>query len=322
MTCPPEVRIVEVGPRDGLQNEQWIIPVRQRIALIDALSASGLQTIEAGSFVSPKRVPQMAGSDEVLRGIARAPGVSYPVLVPNAIGMEHAIRAGADEVALFLSATESFSQRNINCSIAQSLERAETVIAMARRHSILVRGYVSCVLGCPYEGAVKPSAVADLAERLVAMGCYEISLGDTIGVGTPRQAQAMVQTVSHAVPLHRIAIHFHDTHGQALSNVLACIDEGVAIVDAAAGGLGGCPYATGASGNLATEDLLYMLDGLGVATGVDMEALLDAVALVENRFGVAARSKVFAARRRRSAARSEGQDRSSDSDATPLSRAG
>lgn len=299
MQRPPEVRIVEVGPRDGLQNEPWNVPVRQRIALIDALSATGLRSIEAGSFVSPKRVPQLAGSDEVLRGIARAPGVSYPVLVPNAIGMEHAIRAGADEIALFLSASEAFSQRNINCSITESLERTEAVIAMARRHSIKVRGYVSCVLGCPYEGAVAVSAVADLAARMVDLGCYEISLGDTIGVGTPQRARDMLAAVARQVPMAQLAVHFHDTMGQALANVLACLDAGVTVIDSAAGGLGGCPYAAGASGNLATEDLLYMLDGLGVRSGVELDALLGAVSFIENRLGIAARSKLFAAHRDR-----------------------
>ena len=298
MNPPPAVRIVEVGPRDGLQNEAWVIPPRQRIALIDALSASGLPAIEVGSFVSAKRVPQMSDTGVVLQGISRAPGTSYPVLVPNRIGIEHAIRAGADEIALFLSATESFSQRNLNCSIAASLDHAQAVIDVARGAAIRVRAYVSCALGCPYEGEVAAAAVAGLAERLVAMGCDEISLGDTIGVGTPGQAQAMLRTVAAAIPAERIAVHFHDTYGQALANVLACLELGVSIVDSAAGGLGGCPYASGASGNLATEDLLYMLDGLGVDTGVDMARLLDAVELIENMLGIPARSKLFAARRR------------------------
>lgn len=298
MRHPPAVRIVEVAPRDGLQNESWTIPARQRVALIDALSASGLRTIEAGSFVSPRRVPQMAGTDAVLQAIARAPGTSYPVLVPNATGMEHAIKAGAGEVALFLSATESFSHGNLNCSIADALARAVPVMEMARMDRIRVRGYVSCALGCPYEGSVPVAAVARLAERLVAMGCYEISLGDTIGAGTPGDARKMVRTVAAAISTERIAVHFHDTRGQALANVLACLDAGVAVVDSAAGGLGGCPYAPGASGNLATEDLLYMLDGLGVETGVDLDRLLDAVELIENLFGIKARSKLFAARRR------------------------
>jgi hydroxymethylglutaryl-CoA lyase len=298
MAPPSHVRIVEVGPRDGLQNEPGNVPVERRIQLIDALSASGLTCIEAGSFVSERRVPQMSGTDAVLSGIRRTPGSRYPVLVPNAMGMERAIAAGADEVAVFVSATESFSQRNINCSIATSLERVSDVAKIAREHSIRVRGYVSCVSGCPYEGEVPLRAVVDLAARLAELGCYEISLGDTIGVGTPHKAREMVQAVSGAVPMNRLAIHFHDTFGQALANVLACLEAGVRVVDSAAGGLGGCPYAAGARGNLATEDLLYMLDGLGVTTGVDMGRLLDAVELLENGLGVPARSRLYAARRR------------------------
>lgn len=298
MMHPAQVRIVEVGPRDGLQNESQIVPVEQRIALIDALSASGLTSIEVGSFVSARRIPQMSGSDAVLRGITRTPGTRYPVLVPNAIGLEQAIAAGADEIALFLSATESFSQRNINCSIATSLERASEVIGMARARSVRVRGYISCVLGCPYEGAVPVNAVISLAAELSSLGCYEISLGDTIGVGTARQAREMVQAVAGAVPMEKLAVHFHDTCGQALANVLACLDAGISVVDSAAGGLGGCPYAVGASGNLATEDLLYLLDGLGVKSGVHMGRLLDAVELLESRLGIRARSRLFASRRR------------------------
>ncbi|MDG2535895.1 hydroxymethylglutaryl-CoA lyase [Sphingomonas sp. HITSZ_GF] len=296
MSRPSKVRIVEVGPRDGLQNEPRTVPVAQRIGLIDALSQAGLSSIEAGSFVSPRAVPQMADTDQVLRGIAYAPGARYPVLVPNAIGMRNAIAAGAREVAVFLSATESFSQRNINCSIEDSLERAAEVAAMVVPHGIRVRGYVSCVLGCPYEGAVPVAAVVRVAERLQALGCYEISLGDTIGVGTPQQAQDMVRAVAQVVPVERLALHFHDTYGQALANVLACLETGVSVVDSAAGGLGGCPYAAGASGNLATEDLLYMLEGLGVETGVSMARLLDAVALIAGELEIAPRSKVFAAR--------------------------
>jgi hydroxymethylglutaryl-CoA lyase len=297
VTGPADIRIVEVGPRDGLQNESRSVSVAQRIALIDALSASGLTAIEAGSFVSPRRVPQMAGSGAVLQGITRVPGVRYPVLVPNAIGMEGAIRAAADEVALFLSATESFSQRNINCSIAESLERAAAVVAMARPHDIRVRAYISCVLGCPYEGAVPLANVVALAGQLAALGCYEISLGDTLGAGTAWQAREMVRAVAGAVPIGQLAIHFHDTFGQALANVLACLEAGIAVIDSAVGGLGGCPYAEGASGNLATEDLLYMLDGLGVRTGVDLDAVLDAAVMIDNAFGIRPRSRLFAARR-------------------------
>jgi hydroxymethylglutaryl-CoA lyase len=298
MTGMPDIRIVEVGPRDGLQSETWILSVAQRIALVDALSATGLRAIEVGSFVSPRRVPQMADSDAVLRGITAAPGVRYPVLVPNAIGMEHAIAAGVEEIALFLSATEEFSQRNSNCSIATALDRAAQVVDMANAHSIRVRAYVSCVLGCPYEGAVPLAAVAALAGKLAALGCYEISLGDTIGIGTPWQARDMLRTVTAEVPIDRLAIHFHDTYGQALANVLACLELGISTIDSAAGGLGGCPYAAGASGNLATEDLLYMLDGLGLNSGVALDPLLDAVEMIESELGISTRSKLFAARRR------------------------
>jgi hydroxymethylglutaryl-CoA lyase len=298
MTRPTRVTIVEVGARDGLQNEARIVPVGQRIALIDALARSGLRVIEAGSFVSPRAVPQMADTDMVLRGIVRAYGTRYPVLVPNAIGMRNAIAAGAREVAVFVSATEGFSQRNLNCSIDRSLDHAAEVISMAQAQRIRVRGYVSCVLGCPYQGDVPAMAVAQVAKRLALLGCHEISLGDTIGVGTAQTAQDMVRTVTRVVPVERLAVHFHDTYGQALANVLACLDTGVSVVDSAAGGLGGCPYAEGASGNLATEDLLYMLDGLGVETGVAMAPLLGAVALVATELDIPPRSKLFAARGR------------------------
>lgn len=291
MKHPVDVRIVEVGPRDGLQNEAKIVPVEQRVLLIDALSKSGLTTIEAGSFVSPRRVPQMANTEAVLAGIRRVAGVRYPVLVANAAGMEKAIAAGADEVAVFLSATESFSQRNINCTIAQSFDRAAAVIALAHAHGIRVRGYVSCVLGCPYEIDVPLSAVVRVAERLAALGCYEISLGDTIGVGRPQHARTMVRAVAGAVPREKLALHFHDTFGRALENVLACLEEGVSVVDSAIGGLGGCPYAPGASGNLATERLVSMFDGIGVKSGVDMGALMDAVEIVDTVLGVERRSK-------------------------------
>lgn len=302
MTRPRRATIVEVGPRDGLQNEARAVPVAERVALVEALARSGLPVVEAGSFVSPRAVPQMAQTDAVLRGITPVAGTHYPVLVPNATGMRAAIAAGAREVAVFVSATEAFSHRNINCSIAQSLDRAAEVIALAGPAGIRVRGYVSCVLGCPYEGAVAPAQVAPVAARLRALGCYEVSLGDTIGTGTPSAAQAMVRAVAEEVPVERLAAHYHDTYGQALANVLACLDLGVAVVDSAAGGLGGCPYAAGASGNLATEDLLYMLDGLGIETGVAMEPLLDAVDLIAGPIGIAARSKVHAARRAGTAA--------------------
>lgn len=282
MNARANLRIVEVGPRDGLQNEKWCLPARQRIDLIDLLSESGLSTIEVGSFVSPRRVPQMANSDAVLAGIRRPAGVRYSVLVPNLVGMEAALAAGADEVAVFLSATESFSQRNINCSIADSFERVAGVIERAKAAKIPVRGYVSCVLGCPYEQDVALSAVVTVAERLAEMGCYEISLGDTIGVGTPARARAMVQAVASAVPVSRLAIHFHDTYGRAIENVLACLEDGVTVVDSAVGGLGGCPYAPGSSGNLATENLVATLDRIGVASGIDLDTLDRAIRLLED----------------------------------------
>jgi len=297
MMRPAKATIVEVGPRDGLQNEPKIVSVDDRVALIGALSRAGLPVVEAGSFVSSRAIPQMARTDEVLERLPKDGATRFPVLVPNANGMRRAIDAGAREVAVFLSATEGFSQRNINCSIADSLGRAAEVAAMAKPLGIRMRGYVSCVLGCPYEGEVTATAVAKVAESLLSLGCYEISLGDTIGVGTAQRAQDLVRTVAKSVPIGRLAVHFHDTYGQALSNVLACLEAGVSVIDSAAGGLGGCPYAKGASGNLATEDLVYMLDGLGIETGVAMEPLLDAVAFVDKDLGIPVRSKLFAARR-------------------------
>ncbi|WP_114394218.1 hydroxymethylglutaryl-CoA lyase [Oleisolibacter albus] len=267
------VRIVEVGPRDGLQNEPAPLALEARIALIDRLSATGLASIEAGAFVSPKWVPQMAGTAEVLAGISRRPGVAYPVLVPNETGLDAALAAGAGEIAVFAAASESFSRKNINCSIAESLTRFRPVLSRALAAGVKVRGYVSCVLGCPYEGRVESGAVARVAAELAALGCYEISLGDTIGVGTPRQAADMVRRVARDVPVSRLAVHFHDTYGQALANILACLEAGVGVVDSAVAGLGGCPYAKGASGNVATEDVLYMLAGLGHDTGVDLDAV-------------------------------------------------
>ena len=273
---PERVRIVEVGPRDGLQNEAVPIDVATRIGLIDRLTAAGLPAIEAGSFVSPKWVPQMADTDRVLAGIARRDGVDYPVLVPNLRGLEAALAAGAREIAVFGAASESFSLKNINCSIAESLERFRPVCDEALHQGLRVRGYVSCVLGCPYEGAIDPRAVAGVARALADMGCYEVSLGDTIGTGTPERARAMVAAVAREVPVRMLAAHFHDTYGQALANLYAVLPLGIATVDCSVIGLGGCPYAQGASGNVATEDVLYLLDGLGIATGVDMDALLEA----------------------------------------------
>ncbi len=270
------IRIVEVGARDGLQNEKQVVPTTTKIAFIDRLSATGLATVEATSFVSPKWVPQLADAEEVFKGIQRRDGVRYPVLVPNEKGMARAIAAGAHEVSVFAAASESFSQKNINCSVEESLARFEPVMAMAKAENIAVRGYVSCVLGCPYEGAIEPAAVAEVAARLHEMGCYEISLGDTIGVGTPDRARDMLAAVADHVPMEQLAVHFHDTYGQALANILACVEEGVHVVDASVAGLGGCPYAQGASGNVATEDVVYMLHGMGMTTGVDLLALVEA----------------------------------------------
>lgn len=276
MRLPKRVRMFEVGARDGLQNEAVTVPAEVKIGLIDRLSAAGLSAIESGSFVSPKWVPQMADTAAVLAGIARRPGTSYPVLTPNMQGFEAARAAGAEEVAIFAAASEAFSHKNINCSIAASLERFAPVAAAAREHGIRMRGYVSCVLGCPYEGEIAPAKVADVAGRLLEMGCYEVSLGDTVGVGTPLKAQAMIEAVAAAVPREKIGLHFHDTYGQALANILACLERGVAVVDSSVAGLGGCPYAKGASGNVASEDVLYMLDGMGIATGVDFDKLVAA----------------------------------------------
>ncbi len=273
MSRPARVRIVEVGPRDGLQNEPGIVPFSAKVALIEALADAGVTTIEAGSFVSPKWVPQMADTAQVLAAIRPRAGVRYPVLVPNMKGLEAALESGVTEIAVFAAASEAFSQRNINCSIAESLERFVPVLTAASVAGIAVRGYVSCVLGCPYQGAVPVDKVVEVSRALVEMGCYEISLGDTIGIGTPDKAKAMAGAVVEAIGVERTALHFHDTYGQALANVLACLDLGIAVVDSAVAGLGGCPYAKGASGNLATEDLVYMLDGLGIETGIDLDPL-------------------------------------------------
>ena len=280
MRVPKRVKMVEVGPRDGLQNEQLLVPTEVKIGLVDRLSATGLTSIEVTSFVSPKWVPQMADNARVLAGIIRRPGVSYSALVPTMRGFQQALAAGVDEVAVFGSASESFSQKNINCSIDESLERFSAVIAAARRNNIPVRGYVSCVLGCPYEGEVAPRAVAQVAARLIALGCYEVSLGDTIGLAGPAKAQAMVRAVAARVPREQLAVHFHDTYGQALANILAVLELGIAVVDSSVDGLGGCPYAKGAAGNVASEDLLCMLNGLGVETGVDLGELIAAGAYI------------------------------------------
>jgi len=276
MARPDRVEIVDVGPRDGLQAEPGMVPTADKIALIDRLSEAGLPAVEAGAFVSPKWVPQMADAAEVLAGIQRRPGTRYPVLVPNARGLEGAMAAGVEEIAIFGAASETFSQKNINCSIDESLERFRPVAEAALTAGMKVRGYISCVLGCPYEGDVSIESVVRVARELDAMSCYEISLGDTIGVGTPARARAMVDAVSEVVPVEQLALHFHDTYGQALANILSCLEAGVATVDTAVAGLGGCPYAPGASGNVATEDVVYMLDGMGIKTGVDMAKLVEA----------------------------------------------
>lgn len=270
MNYSRSVRIVEVGPRDGLQNEKHLVPTEVKIALIEALADAGLRSIESGSFVSPKWVPQMAGTASVLSQIRRVPGVSYPVLVPNLKGLTAALECHADEIAVFASASETFSQRNINCSISESLVRLRSVATTALAAGVKVRGYVSCVLGCPYEGRVAPEPVSHIAKKLYDMGCYEISLGDTIGVGTPLKTQRMLETVAEHVPLDRLAVHFHDTWGQALANILASLDVGITVIDSSVAGLGGCPYAAGATGNVATEDVLYMLAGMEIETGIDL----------------------------------------------------
>ncbi len=272
---PTSVRIVEVGPRDGLQNEQNIVATADKIALIDRLSATGLRTIEATSFVSPKWVPQLADAADVFTGIRRRDGVSYPVLVPNEQGYARARAAGATEVAVFTAASEAFNQKNINASIDESIERFRPVLERAQTDGVRVRGYISTVLGCPYQGTVPVSDVVRVAQRLHALGCYEVSLGDTIGVGTPGKAREMLRAVAGAVPMSALAVHFHDTYGQALSNLFACLEEGVAVIDSAVSGVGGCPYAKGASGNVATEDVVYMLDGLDIDTGIDLPMLAD-----------------------------------------------
>ena len=275
MTYPRQVRIVEVGPRDGLQNEPGVLPLDTKVALIERLEAAGIRTIEVGSFVSPRWVPQMGDTAEVVALLQPASSTTRQVLVPNLKGFEAAVASGVDEVAVFASASEAFSEKNINCSIDESLRRFEPVLAAARGCGVPVRGYVSCVLGSPYGDAVTPEMVLDVARRLHDLGCYEVSLGDTIGCGTPLAAQRMVQHVLKALPADQVALHFHDTYGQALANILSCLPLGVSVVDAAIGGLGGCPYAPGASGNVATEDLVYMLHGMGIQTGLDLDQLVE-----------------------------------------------
>ena len=280
MRLPGKVQLVEVGPRDGLQNESGTIPLAAKLQLIDDLATAGHTVIEAGSFVNPKWIPQMADSAEVFAGIRRHPGVRYAALTPNLQGFERAVAAGADEVAIFAAASEAFSQKNINCSIEESLKRFHDVMSAAREQNIAVRGYVSCVLGCPYEGEIAPQAVADVCEQLLALGCYEVSLGDTIGTGTAGSMQRLLDTLLARFKPRQLAVHCHDTYGQALANILVALQMGIATVDSSVAGLGGCPYAKGASGNVATEDVVYMLDGLGIETGLDLPALIRAGNLI------------------------------------------
>ena len=296
MTFPTHVRLIEVGPRDGLQNEAQPISVADKVKLVNALTDAGLGYIEVGSFVSPKWVPQMAGSAEVFAQIQHKPGVVYGALTPNMRGFEDAVAAGVKEVAVFAAASEAFSQRNINCSISESLERFVPIMESARQHGISVRGYVSCVLGCPYEGQVSAQQVAAVAKELYAMGCYEVSLGDTIGTGTPSATRAMFEAVGAYVPRDKLAGHFHDTYGQAMVNIYASLLEGINVFDSSVAGLGGCPYAKGASGNVATEDVLYMLNGMGIETGVDMDKLLLAGQHICNVLGRVTGSRVAKAR--------------------------
>ncbi|AZF48438.1 hydroxymethylglutaryl-CoA lyase [Pseudomonas sp. R2-7-07] len=296
MSLPSHVRLVEVGPRDGLQNEAQPISVADKVRLVDALSGAGLSYIEVGSFVSPKWVPQMAGSAEVFAQIQRKPGVTYGALAPNLRGFEDALAAGVKEVAVFAAASEAFSQRNINCSISESLERFAPIMAAARQHGVSVRGYVSCVLGCPYEGEIAAQQVAVVARELYAMGCYEVSLGDTIGTGTAGATRRLFEVVGAQVPRDKLAGHFHDTYGQAIANIYASLLEGIQVFDSSIAGLGGCPYAKGASGNVATEDVVYLLNGLGIDTGIDLERLIDAGQQISQVLGRASGSRVAKAR--------------------------
>ena len=292
MSLPSRVRIVEVGPRDGLQNEREIIATEVKIDLIERLVATGLACVEATAFVSPKWVPQMADNAEVLAGLAPRLGVTYPVLTPNLQGFEKALAAGATEVAIFAAASESFSKKNINCSIAESLDRFRPVAEAAAQAGVRLRGYVSCVVACPYEGAIAPDAVAAVAERLFDMGCYEVSLGDTIGKGVPATIARMIDAVSDRVPVDRLAGHYHDTYGMAIANIMASLQAGIATFDASVAGLGGCPYAKGASGNVATEDVIYLMHGMGIETGVDLDRLVDAGAFISEKLGRPTGSKV------------------------------
>lgn len=289
---PTKVRLVEVGPRDGLQNEKQSIDTTIKAELIEQLVDAGLVYVESGSFVNPKWIPQMAGSEDVFEQLKRQQSVTYAALTPNMQGFERAMAVGASEVAIFGAASESFSQKNINCSIEESLQRFEPIMAAAKERGIPVRGYVSCVVGCPYEGDIAPEKVRDVARTLLDMGCYEISLGDTVGVGTPHIVSRMVGVVAEAVPVNQLAVHFHDTYGQALVNIYAALQMGIAVIDSSVAGLGGCPYAKGASGNVATEDVVYMLNGLGIEHGVDLKKLMDAGNYITQHLGRQSGSRV------------------------------
>lgn len=286
------VRIVEVGPRDGLQNEKAMVATADKVELIDRLSQTGLRSIEATSFVSPKWVPQLADAAEVFRAIAKPEGIAFPVLVPNAQGYARAREVGVTEVAVFTAASEAFNRKNINASIDESIERFQPVLEQAKADGVRVRGYVSTVLGCPYQGEVPVADVVRVAARMHELGCYEISLGDTIGIGTPAKARAMLKSVAAAVPMANLAVHFHDTRGQALANILACLEEGVAVIDSAVSGTGGCPYAKGATGNVASEDVVYMLHGMGIETGIDLPALIETGLWLSAQLGRDTSSKV------------------------------
>jgi hydroxymethylglutaryl-CoA lyase len=278
---PKSVKIVEVAPRDGLQNEKKIIPTDIKIEFINQLSETGLSVIEVTSFVSPKWIPQLADHEEVFKKIIKNPNISYPVLVPNVKGLQNAIAAGVKEIAVFTTPSEQFCQKNTNCSVAESLQIISDITTEAKKHHIKIRGYLSCVMGCPYEGDISPEAVANLAEKLIALGCYEVSLGDTIGVGTVNKTKALLETVLPKVPADKLAVHFHDTYGQALVNIYVALHYGIAVVDSSVGGLGGCPYAKGASGNVATEKVVYMLNGLGIATDIDLEKLTQVKRIID-----------------------------------------
>jgi isopropylmalate/homocitrate/citramalate synthase len=292
MSFPHHVKIVEVSPRDGLQNESQIIPAKVKIDFINQLSVTGLPVIETTSFVSPKWIPQLADNSEVFKGIEKIANVSYPALVPNIQGLESAIASGVKEIAVFTTPSEQFSLKNTNCSVAESMHRISEVVEIAKKKRIRIRAYLSCVLGCPYEGKIAPEKVGELGEALLRMGCYEISLGDTIGVGTPPKIKRLLEIVSRHVPLKYLAVHFHDTFGQALVNIYSALEFGIGVIDASVAGLGGCPYAKGASGNVATEDVIYMLQGMGIETGVDLKKLIEAGRFISKQLGRNPNSKV------------------------------